>query len=355
MLMKELIIRDTIEEYLSVSKYINWNDARILSKADEFKRKITDEVSLVKNVYEFVRDEIKHSWDVQDRRVTKSATEVLEQGVGICWAKANLLAALLRACGIPAGICYQRLTLGDVPETGFCIHALNAVYLKSLDRWIRLDARGNKKGVDAQFDLEEERLAFPVRKDIGEVDCGIVYAKPSDRLMHVLEENTDALYMYQNCLPDSIFEYKRVTIDDLEELVRTRIIVLRAANKLSDDVDMSLVEKESYTYYKRALETGEHIAYLVYDNGTFIGAGGVSFYQVMPTYHNPTGTKAYIMNMYTVPEYRRQGIAFQTLDLLVQDAKEQGVLQIALEATDMGRALYEKYGFVKMEDEMELI
>ena len=151
------------------------------------------------------------------------------------------------------------------------------------------------------------------------------------------------------------FEYKRATMEDIEELVRTRIIVLRAANKLSDDEDMSVVEEEPYAYYRRALETGEHIAYLVYDNGKFIGAGGVSFYQVMPTYHNPTGKKAYIMNMYTASEYRRQGIAFHTLDLLVNDAREQGVSQIALEATDMGRPLYEKYGFVKMEDEMELV
>ena len=151
------------------------------------------------------------------------------------------------------------------------------------------------------------------------------------------------------------YEYKKATIADIDELVRTRIIVLRAANKLSNDVDMSLVEKESYEYYKSALETGEHIAYLVYDNENFIGAGGVSFYQVMPTYHNPTGKKAYIMNMYTVPEYRRQGIAFHTLDLLVKNAREQDVAQIALESTDMGRPLYEKYGFVKMEDEMELI
>ena len=150
------------------------------------------------------------------------------------------------------------------------------------------------------------------------------------------------------------YEYKKATITDIDELVRTRIIVLRAANKLSNDVDMSLVEKESYKYYKSALETGEHIAYLVYDNETLIGTGGVSFYQVMPTYHNPTGKKAYIMNMYTAPEYRRQGIAFYTLDLLVKDVREQGVSQIALEATDMGRPLYEKYGFVKMEDEMEL-
>lgn len=151
------------------------------------------------------------------------------------------------------------------------------------------------------------------------------------------------------------YEYKKATIEDINELVRTRIIVLRAVNKLSDDVDMSVVEKESYEYYKRALETGEHITYLVYDNGTFIGAGGVSFYQVMPTYHNPTGKKAYIMNMYTAPEYRRKEIAIHTLDLLVKDAREQGASQITLEATEMGRPLYEKYGFVKMVDEMELI
>ena len=151
------------------------------------------------------------------------------------------------------------------------------------------------------------------------------------------------------------FEYKRATMEDIDELVRTRIIVLRAANKLSDDEDMSVVEEESKAYYGRALETGEHIAYLVYDNGAFVGAGGVSFYQVMPTYHNPTGKKAYIMNMYTASAYRRQGIAFHTLDLLVKDVRKQGVSQITLEATEMGRPLYEKYGFVKMEDEMELI
>ena len=97
------------------------------------------------------------------------------------------------------------------------------------------------------------------------------------------------------------------------------------------------------------------MAYLVYDKETFIGAGGVSFYQVMPTYHNPSGKIAYIMNMYTAPEYRRQGIAFHTLDLLVKAAKERGISQIALEAKDMGRPLYEKYGFVKMEDEMGLV
>ncbi|MBO6197364.1 MAG: GNAT family N-acetyltransferase [Butyrivibrio sp.] len=150
-------------------------------------------------------------------------------------------------------------------------------------------------------------------------------------------------------------DYRRATIKDLDELVRTRLEVLRAANKLDESVDMSEVERQSKDYYEKALTDGSHTAYLVYDGDKFVGAGGVSYFRVMPTYHNPSGEKAYIMNMYTAPEYRRKGIAFKTLDLLVRDAKERNVKAISLEATDMGRPLYEKYGFVKMTDEMELI
>ena len=148
--------------------------------------------------------------------------------------------------------------------------------------------------------------------------------------------------------------YKRATLEDINTLTETRIEVLRAANRLSDTIDMSEVERESYNYYQKALCDGSHIAYLVFDGKRFVGAGGVSFFQVMPTYHNPSGKKAYIMNMYTNPAYRRRGIAAKTLDMLVKDAKNKGIKFISLEATDMGKPLYEKYGFIKMNNEMEL-
>lgn len=148
--------------------------------------------------------------------------------------------------------------------------------------------------------------------------------------------------------------YKKATLEDLQLLTKSRIEVLRAANKLADDVDMTEVEAQSYDYYKKALSDKTHTAYLVFDGERFIGAGGISYFRVMPTYHNASGNKAYIMNMYTSPDYRRLGIAYKTLELLVADAKEKGVKAISLEATDMGRPLYEKFGFVKMNDEMEL-
>ena len=150
------------------------------------------------------------------------------------------------------------------------------------------------------------------------------------------------------------FTYKIATIEDLDVLTKTRVEVLRAANKLDDTVDMSQVEKESREYYQKALADGSHVAVLVYDGEACVGAGGVSFYTVMPTYHNTSGKKAYIMNMYTKPEYRRKGIAYQTLDIVVDACKKRNITHITLEATEMGRALYEKYGFVAMQDEMQL-
>ncbi len=198
-----LKIHDKFEEYLKDSYYIDWDNEQMIKTAQSFYVP-RNEIETVKKSYEFVRDEIKHSWDIQDKRITVKATDVLREGVGICWAKSNLLAALLRANNIPSGICYQRLTLGDTPETGYCIHALNAVYLKSINRWIRLDARGNKQGIAAKMCIDKEMLAFPVREELGEIDYRIVYAEPSPLTMNVLEHSTDALFMYLHSLPDRL-------------------------------------------------------------------------------------------------------------------------------------------------------
>lgn len=198
------IVEKDLGRYLAFSRYIDGDAPAVRRKAEELRAGAADDVALIREAFHFVRDGIAHSWDAQDQRVTATASEVLREGVGICWAKANLLAALLRASGIPAGICYQRLTLGDTPDTGYCLHALNAVYVGSLGRWIRLDARGNKPGVQAEFSLEEERLAFPVRPECGEEDDGRVFAEPAPITMKVLEGSDDALCMYLHCLPDRL-------------------------------------------------------------------------------------------------------------------------------------------------------
>jgi len=148
--------------------------------------------------------------------------------------------------------------------------------------------------------------------------------------------------------------YQRAVIADLNLLVNLRLTVLRAANLLDNSVDLLHIRENTQAYYESALRDNSHLAYLVYDGSTLAATGGISFYRVLPTYHNPSGENAYIMNMYTVPAYRNRGIASQLLRLLVSDAKDRGVSRITLDATPMGRPLYEQFGFVPMPAEMEL-
>ena len=155
-----------------------------------------DEIDYIRNAFEYVRDHIFHSADINGSKVTCRASDVLLVREGICYAKAHLLAAVLRCNRIPAGFCYQRILLDDDLAPYLVLHGLNAVYIAKYDRWVRLDTRGNKPGVDAQFSLEQERLAFPVRAEKGEKDIPIVFACPDEGVIRALtvHESLDALW-----------------------------------------------------------------------------------------------------------------------------------------------------------------
>jgi transglutaminase-like putative cysteine protease len=195
---------NSLQDYLLESEEIDFSHLAIKEKANELFTASTSEVDYVKKAFEFVRDQIAHSWDIQSFRVTCRASEVLYFKEGICYAKSNLLCALLRSRGIPSGFCYQRLTLGDTPDTGYCIHALNAVYLAAQQRWIRLDARGNKAGVQAEFSLREEKLAFPVRENFDELDYPNIFRLPAPNTIQTLKRHTDCRQMYLQGLPSEL-------------------------------------------------------------------------------------------------------------------------------------------------------
>lgn len=195
---------NNLVDYLLELNEVNFSDHVISKKANElFNHKQTD-VEKAKIAFEFVRDEISHSWDIKGNRVTCKASDVLVHREGICYAKSHLLAALLRSQGIPTGFCYQRLMLFDTPEQGYCIHGLNAVFFQSLTKWIRVDARGNKDGIDAQFSIDEEKLAFPINHGLGEMDYPLIYAYPHPKIVAVLEGYTNVLEMYEDHLPESL-------------------------------------------------------------------------------------------------------------------------------------------------------
>src|SRR5690606_27049407 len=130
--------------------------------------------------------------------VTCRASDVLLHATGYCYAKSHLLAALLRANGVPTGFCYQRLSVGD-EGAPYCLHGLNAVFLRDVG-WYRIDARGNRPGIDARFDPPHEHPAFPVRER-RERALPEIWPEPLPIVTDVLEAYDDVADVHAN-LPD---------------------------------------------------------------------------------------------------------------------------------------------------------
>lgn len=180
-----------LNEYLALSDVIDFDDRNIQFLANQLSAQTKDDVEIAQKAYEFVRDKIPHSFDINGKYVTCQASRVLQHQEGICFAKSHLLAAILRYLKIPTVFCYQRLVFRDEQPDRFILHGLNAIYLNSLNRWVRVDARGNKNGVDAKFCLDKELLAYPVRTNFAEIDYLTIYSQPNYRVVAALNNSNN--------------------------------------------------------------------------------------------------------------------------------------------------------------------
>ncbi len=196
-------ISNNIQHYLNSSVAIDSQHPKIIDRAKQITAGLADDVARAQSLFEWVRDKIPHSRDIDADIVTFTASEVLERGTGICYAKSHLLAAMCRSIGIPAGLCYQTCA-NDPPESNLVLHGLNAIYLAQIDRWIRVDPRGNTGSIDAQFSLTEEWLAFPPNPDLGEFIYEEIWSEPVAEVADMLTKFTSRRAMWPH-LPSAIY------------------------------------------------------------------------------------------------------------------------------------------------------
>lgn len=173
-------------EFLCSSPIIDWDHSAVLTLAKSLGRS-GDSTEVAKRCFEWVRDEIQHSGDFRRDPTTCRASDVLQHRTGFCYAKSHLLAALLRANGLPAGLCYQRLSVGDSGPP-YCLHGFSAVKLPGFG-WYRIDARGNRNDVDAQFRPPVEQLAFQLGSG-EEVEFENIFPEPLDCVVQALQQKT---------------------------------------------------------------------------------------------------------------------------------------------------------------------
>jgi transglutaminase-like putative cysteine protease len=189
---------NAIEPYLRITAIINWGHPDIQAQAQQLAAGEDSPTAIARQCFAWVRDHIRHSGDHHLNPVTCVASDVLAARTGFCYAKSHLLVALCRAHGIPAGLCYQRLQI-DVHPATYCLHGLAAVFLPE-HGWYRIDPRGNRAGIDAQFTPPREQLAFEITQP-GEVDFHAIYPDPLPQVVAALQTWTTHTALSDN-LPD---------------------------------------------------------------------------------------------------------------------------------------------------------
>jgi transglutaminase-like putative cysteine protease len=167
--------------FLASTEVIDWDSASVRKLASDLARCRENVEDVAKSCFEWVRDRIPHSGDYELDPVTCSASQVLAHGTGFCYAKSHLLAALLRANAIPAGLVYQRLSIGDGQ---FCLHGLNAVHLPN-HGWYRIDARGKRTDLESEFTPPRELLPFQ-GSEPGEKTFSSIWAEPVPPVLSAL-------------------------------------------------------------------------------------------------------------------------------------------------------------------------
>ncbi len=187
-----------MEMYLEASEIIDWHHPTVLDLATALAAGQEGVLAIVRACFEWVRDEIRHSVDYRMNPVTCRASDVLLHKTGFCFAKSHLLAALLRANAIPTGFCYQRLSIHD-DGAPYSLHGFNAVYLPDIG-WYRLDPRGNRPGINAQFTPPVEQLAYTPQLP-GEADFPEILPEPLPIVIQTLQAHTTWEAVLDN-LPD---------------------------------------------------------------------------------------------------------------------------------------------------------
>ncbi len=149
-----------------------------------------------------------------------------------------------------------------------------------------------------------------------------------------------------------MIEYRKATIEDADLLAKIRVDFLCEVNGVDTDEEKDLLTKTNWEYIYKSLQNDTFAVWIAIEDGRVVGTSGASFYQFPPNRKCPEGKVAYISNMFTYKECRGKGIASELFRLIVDEIKNRGYECAFLNATDMGKPIYEKYGFNLIANDM---
>jgi transglutaminase-like putative cysteine protease len=192
-----------LDRYLELTDVVDLNDASVMRLADRLALGACDDIEKVRAVFGHMQANIPHTFDTDRKEVACKASDVIRTGHGICYAKANLVAALLRYMGIPTGFCYQKYRMEGTLDSKFVLHCFNAVYFRDNGKWARMDVRTKDEGFDPAFKPYMDSGIFPVDAALGEMEYRVVYVRPIPSTIEALKNSRDAIELHDK-LPEGL-------------------------------------------------------------------------------------------------------------------------------------------------------
>ena len=351
-----------MKEYLQSSEIIDWQNPEILELAHRLAATCQTTTEIAKACFEWVRDEIRHSRDYQMNPVTCRASDVLKYRTGYCFAKSHLLAALLRANQIPAGFCYQRLTIDNPPDSKLLsnqipctLHGLNAIFLPEIS-WYRVDPRGNRAEVDAQFIPPQEQLAFEIKLP-QEADFISILAEPLPVVVKVLEECKTWDEVLLRCPDVSLKiwqDYSLVSqtlncqikaLTDTDESTLLPMLMHAAHESSLENVRSN---PDLFRYVKDWGRSGD-LGFVAIDNIP-IGAAWLRLFSSENRGFGYVDDRTPELAFAVLPEYRGKGIGTKLLTQIIAVVGDlYPAISLSVRANNPVISLYQRVGFVKVD------
>ncbi|MGE7603131.1 GNAT family N-acetyltransferase [Peribacillus sp. NPDC097675] len=154
--------------------------------------------------------------------------------------------------------------------------------------------------------------------------------------------------------PSIEFTITKATIEDMEQIISLRLALLTELDEIKSSEEKYLMEKSTREYLQKALSNNEFISYVAKTDGKAVSISGMVLFNRPPYLENLKGIEAYILNMYTLPEYRGNGLARRILEHCIKESEKYNVKRIWLHSSKSGKHLYDKMGFTEKGSEMEL-
>jgi ribosomal protein S18 acetylase RimI-like enzyme len=344
-----------MQEYLQSSEIIDWKNPDILELANRIAAPHQTTVDIAKACFEWVRDEIHHSHDYQMNPATCRASDVFKYRTGYCFAKSHLLAALLRANNIPAGLCYQRLSIDDLGAP-YTLHGLNAIFLPQIG-WYRVDSRGNREGVDANFKPPKEQLAYQIRLP-QEADFANIFPEPLPIVVKVLQESQtwdevlhslpdvslEIWQQHQLILQTADYNIRALTNAD-ESILWT--MLMYAAHESSVD---TVRENPALDRYVKDWGKSGDFGLVAIDNTYSLGATWLRLFSSDNRGFGYVDEGISELAIAVSPEHRGRGIGTKLLMQTIELASSlYPAISLSVRANNPVINLYQRAGFVKVD------